>query len=207
MITVAFLIFSQFLRLFYLSFYTENTPLNSVYLSGIIIFILAISPFKWDAYLSSIPLPSVSFCFRRLVLEESEGGQTTYSQRVAVLQVQSSNRAIVCGIPQCSTYESFARPSWPGCLKIRRQAWDLKIALHGCQFNFHSILPVLFFSFSSLDHPFTFIQYINFSNQNVFYFASKAVECKDLMPLRSSTHLPAENSQISEFLFCKFAFH
>lgn len=46
-ITVVFHIFSQFLRLFFnLSFYIENTPMNSVHLSGIIIFILAVSPFK-----------------------------------------------------------------------------------------------------------------------------------------------------------------
>lgn len=52
---------------FYLSFYIENTPLNSVSLSGIKIFILAVSPFKRDAYLpwilNSFPFPSLKFLF------------------------------------------------------------------------------------------------------------------------------------------------
>lgn len=52
---------------FYLSFCIENTPLNSVSRSGIAIFILAVSPFKRDAYLpwflNSFPFPSLKFLF------------------------------------------------------------------------------------------------------------------------------------------------
>lgn len=68
-ITVIFHIFFTIPTTFFicLSHYTGNTVLNSVSLSGIMIFILAISPFQRDAYLpwilNSSSFIKVSFCF------------------------------------------------------------------------------------------------------------------------------------------------